>query len=210
MKLVTAPSAYSSCHKSRWQNISASTAARSQHRSNHPRRARTYLLRPGTARLLWTSLALFGLFVTLITVLLIFSIQLTLATLLVFAKIARTNGLTGQRAAIGDTSRTVKLQKYTRRCYLSAEILTGTTQRWNQVLYLCSPPGLPSQARMQQFLLISCTTIRPKTSDNSSLNAHNRRQIPGQQMPFLAFISRVKKLPALRAEINSRRITRVR
>ena len=61
--------------------------------------------------------------------LLVFSIQLTLTTLLFFAKIGRTNGLTGQRAAIGDTSRTVNLQNYTRRCFLSAEILTGTTQR---------------------------------------------------------------------------------
>jgi len=61
--------------------------------------------------------------------LLVFSIQLTLTTLLVFAKIGRTNGLTGQRAAIGDTSRAVNLQNYTRRCFLSAEILTGTTQR---------------------------------------------------------------------------------
>jgi hypothetical protein len=62
-------------------------------------------------------------------VLLVFSIQLTLTTLLFFAKIARTNGLTSQRAAIGDTSRTVNLQNYTRRYFLSAEILTGTTQR---------------------------------------------------------------------------------
>jgi hypothetical protein len=129
MKLVSASRANSSGHKSWRQNISASAASRSQHRSNHPRRSWTYLLRPRPSRLLWTSLAFFWLIGALITMLLVFSIQLTLTTLLFFAKIGRTNGLTGQRAAIGDTSRTVNLQNYTRRCFLSAEILTGTTQR---------------------------------------------------------------------------------
>jgi hypothetical protein len=129
MKLVSAPRANSGRHKPRRQNISATAASRSQHRSNHPRCARTYLLRSRTSRLLWTSLTLFWFSGILITMLLVFSIQLTLTTLLFFAKIGRTNGLTGQRAAIGDTSRTVNLQNYTRRCFLSAEILTGTTQR---------------------------------------------------------------------------------
>lgn len=129
VKFIAASRTNSRRHKSRRQNISASAASRSQHRSNHPRSARTYLLRPRPARLFWVSLALFRLSGVLITVLFVFSIQLTLTTLLFFAKIARTNGLTGQRAAIGDTSRTVKSQNYTRRCFLSAEILTGTTQR---------------------------------------------------------------------------------
>jgi hypothetical protein len=153
MKFVSALCTNARGHKSRWQNISASAAPRSQHRANHSWSARTYLFRPRTARLLWISFTFFWLFGALVTVLLVFSIQLTLATLLFFAKIGRTNGLTGQRAAIGDTSRTVKLQKYARRCFLSAEILTGTTQRWNQVLYLCSPVRLPSQARTQQISL---------------------------------------------------------
>jgi hypothetical protein len=129
VKFVAASRTYSRGHKSRRQNISTSAAACSQHRSNHPRSARTYLLRTRPARLLWTSFAFLWLIGALITVLLIFSIQLTLTTLLFFAKIARTNGLTGKRAAIGDTSRTVKSQNYTRRCFLSAEILTGTAQR---------------------------------------------------------------------------------
>jgi hypothetical protein len=129
VKLVPTSRANSRRHKSRRQYISASAASRPQHRSNHPRSARTYLLRPRPAGLLWTSFAFFWLIGALITVLLVFSIQLTLATLLFFAKIGRTCGLTSQRAAIGDTSRTVKLQDYTRRCFLSAEILTGTTQR---------------------------------------------------------------------------------
>jgi hypothetical protein len=129
VKFVAASRTYSRGHKSRRQNISTSAAACSQHCSNHPRSARTYLLGPRPARLIWTSLSFFWFSGILITVLLIFSIQLTLATLLFFAKIARTNGLTGQRAAIGDTSRTVNLQNYTRRYFLSAEILTGTTQR---------------------------------------------------------------------------------
>ena len=129
MKLVATPRAYSRRHKSWRQNISASAAARPQYCSNHPRGSRTYLLRPRTSGLLRTSLALFRLIGALITMLLVFSIQLTLTTLLVFAKIGRTNGLTGQRAAIGDTSRTVNLQNYTRRYFLSAEILTGTAKR---------------------------------------------------------------------------------
>jgi hypothetical protein len=129
VKLVSAPSTNSRRHKSRWQNISTSPAPRSQHRANHPRRARTYLLGPRTTWLLWSSFSFFGFSGILITVLLVFSIQLALTTLLFSAKIARTNGLTGQRAAIGDSSRTVKLQNYARRCFLSAEILTGTTQR---------------------------------------------------------------------------------
>jgi hypothetical protein len=129
MKFIAASRAYSCRYKSRRQNISAPATARAQHRPNHPRSARTYLFRPRPARLLWTSFSFFGFSGILITMLLVFSIQLTLTTLLFFAKIGRTNGLTGQRAAIGDTSRTVNLQNYTRRCFLSAEILTGTTQR---------------------------------------------------------------------------------
>lgn len=129
MKFVATSRANSSGHKSGRQNVSASAATSSQHRAYHPRSARTNLLRPRPARLLWTSFSFFWFSGILITVLLIFSIQLILATLLFFAKIGRTNGLTGQRAAIGDTSRTVNLQNYTRRCFLSAEILTGTTQR---------------------------------------------------------------------------------
>jgi hypothetical protein len=129
VKFVSALCANSRRHKSRRQNISASAAPRSQHRSNHSRSARPYLLRPRPTRLFWTSFAFFWFIGALITVLLVFSVQLTLATLLFFAKIGRTYGLTSQRAAIGDTSRTVNLQNYTRRCFLSAEILTGTKQR---------------------------------------------------------------------------------
>jgi len=55
------------------------------------------------------SLAFFWFSGVLVTVLFVFSVQQTLTTLLFFAKNERPNGLTGQRAAIGDTSRTVKL-----------------------------------------------------------------------------------------------------
>lgn len=129
MKFVSASRANARRHKSRRQNISASAASCSQHRANHPRSARTYLFGSRTAWLLWSSFSFFGFSGILITVLLVFSIQLTLTTFLFSAKIARTNGLTVQRAAIGDNSRTVKLQNCARRCFLSAEILTGTTQR---------------------------------------------------------------------------------
>jgi hypothetical protein len=154
MKFVSALGTNSRGNKSRWQNISASAASRSQNCSNHSRRARTYLFWSRTAGLFWRSLAFLWLVGTLITVLLVFSIQLTLTTLLFSAKIARTYGLTGRRAAIGDTSRTVNLQNYTRRYFLSAEILTGTTQRWNRVLYRCSPARPPSQAPTEQNSLI--------------------------------------------------------
>jgi hypothetical protein len=87
------------------------------------------LFRSRTARLFWTSLSFFWFSGILVTVLFVFSIQLTLTTLLFFAKNVRANGLTCQRAAKGDTSRTVNLQNFARRSFLSAEILTGTTQR---------------------------------------------------------------------------------
>jgi hypothetical protein len=49
-------------------------------------------------------------------VLFVFSVQQTLTTLLFFAKNEHPNGLTGQRAAIGETSRTVKLPNCFRFC----------------------------------------------------------------------------------------------
>jgi hypothetical protein len=62
-------------------------------------------------------------------VLFVFSVQPALTTLLFCAEFACANGFSCLRAANGDTSRTVKLLNCLRPCFLSAEILAGSTQR---------------------------------------------------------------------------------
>ena len=131
MEFVPAPRTRPVRTESRRQHVAAATASRPQHGSHHARRSRTNLLWTRTARLLGCSLALFWLAArVLIPVLFVFSIQPALTTLRSSARTTRLRGPTGLRAAVkGDTSRIVKLLNSARPWYLSAEILTGSTQR---------------------------------------------------------------------------------